>query len=64
MYDLVYDFILNTFLNAAQVGGNNPAYYEEMALLMTHTTLWLMYASLVLLIIHLFNSFRSMTRFW
>lgn len=62
MYDLVYDFILNNLLNATIHGGHQ--YYNEMALVMTHTTLWLFYASLVLLTIHLFNSFRSMTRFW
>ena len=64
MYDLVYDFIFNNLLNATQQGGQYPPFYEEMALLMTHTTMWLFYAVLVLLTIHLFNSFRSMTRFW
>lgn len=64
MYDLVYDFILNSLLNATPVGGIYPPFYEEMALMMTHTTLWLMFVALILLTIHLFNSFRSMTRFW
>jgi hypothetical protein len=62
MYDLVYDFILNSFLNTG--GAHIPLYYDELALLLTHTTLILFYVALVMLTIHLFNSFRSMTRFW
>jgi hypothetical protein len=62
MYDLVYDFIFNNLLNAVAPG--NHAYYEELGLLLTHTTMWLFYIVLVMLTVHLFNSFRSMTRFW
>lgn len=64
MYDIIYDFIKNSLLNATASGGNYPPFYEDMALMMTHTTLWLMYVCLILLTIHLFNAFRSMTRFW
>lgn len=63
MYDLVYDFIINTFL-AYGGAGSPPTYYNELALILTHTTLILMYVVLIMLIVHLFNSFRSMTRFW
>lgn len=63
MYDIVYDFILNSFLNYSGAG-SPPLYYNELALLLTHTTLILFYISLVFFIIHIFNSFRSMTRFW
>lgn len=62
MWDLVYDFITNNLLDATTPG--NHAYYDELANLMTHTTMWLFYIVLVMLIVHLFNSFRSMTRFW
>jgi hypothetical protein len=62
MYDLVYDFIMNSFLNSANVV--HHTYYEELGLLLTHITMWLFYIVLVALTIHLFNSFRSMTRFW
>lgn len=62
MWDLVYDFIANNLLNAATPA--NHVYYDELVNLMTHTTMWLFYIVLVMLIVHLFNSFRSMTRFW
>jgi len=62
MYDLVYDFIMNSLLASANI--INHSYYEELGLLLTHTTMWLFYVVLVMLIVHLFNSFRSMTRFW
>jgi succinate dehydrogenase/fumarate reductase cytochrome b subunit len=62
MYDLVYDFIVNSFLASEIVG--NHSYYEELALLLTHTTMWLFYVVLVMLTIHIFNSFRTMTRWW
>jgi hypothetical protein len=62
MWDLVYDFIFNNLLNATTPG--NHVYYEELGNLLTHVTMWLFYIVLVMLIIHLFNAFRSMTRFW
>jgi hypothetical protein len=62
MYDLVYDFIMNSLLASANIV--NHSYYEELGLLLTHVTMWLFYITLVMLVIHLFNSFRSMTRFW
>ncbi len=62
MWDLVHEFISDSLLNATTPG--NHAYYDELVNLMTHTTMWLFYAVLVMLLVHLFNSFRSMTRFW
>jgi hypothetical protein len=62
MFDLVYDFILDYLL--ASVDHDTHTYYDELAMTMTHITMWLFYTCLVLLIIHIFNSFRSMTRFW
>ena len=62
MYDLVYDFIMNNFLNTAV--HSTHAYYDELGLLLTHITMWLFYICLVALIVHVFNAFRSMTRFW
>jgi succinate dehydrogenase/fumarate reductase cytochrome b subunit len=62
MYDLVYDFIVNSFLASENIA--NHSYYEELALLLTHTTMWLFYVVLVMLTIHIFNSFRTMTRWW
>jgi hypothetical protein len=62
MYDLIYDFIYNNLLGTA-TSGTIP-YYDELALLMTHVSLWLVYAVLIMLLVHVFNSFRSMTRFW
>jgi hypothetical protein len=62
MWDLVYDFIFNNLLNATNP--SNHVYYDELGNLLTHITMWLFYLVLVLLIVHLFNAFRSMTRFW
>jgi hypothetical protein len=62
MFDLVYDFIIDTLL--ASVDHTAHTYYEELAMVMTHVTMWLFYVVLVILTIHLFNSFKSMTRFW
>jgi hypothetical protein len=62
MWDLVHDFILNNLLNAATP--INHLYYDELANLLTHVSMWLIYIVLVMLLVHLFNAFRSMTRFW
>jgi hypothetical protein len=62
MYDLVYDFIVNSFLASENIV--NHSYYEELALLLTHTTMWLFYVVLVMLTVHIFNSFRTLTRWW
>ena len=62
MYDLVYDFIVNSFLASENIV--NHIYYEELALLLTHTTMWLFYVVLVMLTVHIFNSFRTLTRWW
>jgi hypothetical protein len=61
MYDIVYEFIIDTFLDTA---GAIPQHYEALALLMTHTTMILFYFALVSLIVHVFNAFRTMTRWW
>ncbi len=61
MYDIVYEFIIDTFLDTA---GETPLYYNELALLLTHVTMILFYITLVALIVHVFNAFRSMTRWW
>lgn len=62
MFDLVYDFILDYLLGS--VDHVSHAYYDDLAMVMTHITMWLFYTVLVMLTVHLFNSFRSMTRFW
>lgn len=62
MYDLVYEFVMNTLLNSANFV--HDSYYQELGLLLTHLSMWLIYVVLIMLLIHLFNSFRSMTRFW
>lgn len=62
MYDIVHEFILDTFLGSAS--SPLPDYYNELALLFTHITMWLFYIVLVMLIVHVFNAFRSMTRWW
>jgi hypothetical protein len=62
MFDLVYDFIANYLINT--IDHTEHVYIHELTYLMTHITMWLFYAVLVMLIVHLFNSFRSMTRFW
>lgn len=62
MYDLVYEFVMNSLLNSTNVV--HHTYYEELGLLLTHVSMWLIYAVLIMLLVHLFNSFRSMTRFW
>jgi hypothetical protein len=60
MYDLVYEFITQSFLGSSLT----HLYYDELALILTHITMWLFYIVLVMLIVHIFNSFRQMTRFW
>jgi hypothetical protein len=62
MYDLVYDFIVNVLLASENVV--NHSYYEELGLMLTHVTMWLFYVVLVMLTVHIFNSFRTMTRWW
>jgi hypothetical protein len=61
MYDIVYEFIIDTFLDTA---GAIPQHYQALALLLTHTTMILFYIALVSLIVHVFNAFRTMTRWW
>jgi hypothetical protein len=60
MYDIVYEFIIDSFLNTTA----NHSYIPELALMLTHITMWLFYVVLVMLTIHIFNSFRTMTRWW
>jgi hypothetical protein len=62
MYDIVYEFIIDTFLGAANP--TNHEYYIELGNILTHITMFLFYIVLVLLIVHVFNAFRSMTRWW
>lgn len=62
MWDLVYDFVTGSLLNAGTP--SNHLYYDELANLLTHVSMWLIYIVLVMLLVHLFNAFRSMTRFW
>jgi hypothetical protein len=62
MFDLVHDFISDYLINTTDHTAH--AYIDELVYLMTHITMWLFYVVLVMLIVHLFNSFRSMTRFW
>jgi hypothetical protein len=62
MYDLVHQFIFDSLLNASDP--TNHEYYVELGNLLTHITMWLFYVVLVMLIVHIFNSFRTMTRFW
>lgn len=62
MWDLVYDFVTGSLLNATTP--TNYLYYDELANLLTHVSMWLIYIVLVMLLVHLFNAFRSMTRFW
>jgi succinate dehydrogenase/fumarate reductase cytochrome b subunit len=61
MYDIVYEFINETFLGTTI---HSHSYFDELALLLTHTTMVLFYLALVALIIHIFNAFRTMTRWW
>jgi len=61
MYDIVYEFIYDTFLGTTAY---THLYFDELALLLTHTTMVLFYLALVALIIHVFNAFRTMTRWW
>jgi hypothetical protein len=62
MYDLIYDFIMNSLLASENVV--NHSYYDELGLMLTHITMWLFYVVLVMLTVHIFNSFRTMTRWW
>jgi hypothetical protein len=61
MYDIVYEFINETFLGTTAY---THLYFADLALLLTHTTMVLFYLALVALIIHIFNAFRTMTRWW
>jgi hypothetical protein len=60
MYDLIYDFISGTLINSSYT----HQYLDELALTLTHISIWLIYFILIALLVHVFNSFRAMTRFW
>jgi hypothetical protein len=62
MYDLIYDFIMNSLLASENIV--NHTYYNELGLLLTHVSMWLIYLVLIMLLVHIFNSFRTMTRWW
>jgi hypothetical protein len=62
MYDLIYDFIMNSLLASENIV--NHSYYNELGLLLTHVSMWLIYVVLIMLLVHIFNSFRTMTRWW
>jgi hypothetical protein len=55
MFDIVYDFLLNEFLATTMTG----AYIDQLALLLTHITMWLMYLLMVRLVVWSFNIFRG-----
>jgi hypothetical protein len=57
MFDIIYDFILNEFIATATTN----VYSAQLALLLTHITLWLLYILMVRFVIWTFNVFRGIT---
>ena len=60
MYDTIYNFIVDYLIDSTAA----HSYLDDLAEVMTHVSMWLIYVVLIALLVHVFNAFRSMTRFW
>lgn len=58
MFDIIYDFILNEFIATASIIN---VMHLELALILTHITMWLLYILMVQFVIWTFNVFRGIT---
>lgn len=58
MYDLIYDFILNNLMDTT-----TGLYTTELATLLTHTSIVLIYIGIVNFTLWFFNVFRGIARF-
>lgn len=59
MYDLIYDFILNDFLATSMTGQAIP----ELAQILSHVTIFLLYYVMVQLVLWFFRIFSGILRF-
>lgn len=59
MYQLIYDFILNALI--AQTVSD--VYTTQLAMILTHTSIVLIYVALVMFIVWVFKVFANIARF-
>jgi hypothetical protein len=62
MFDMIYDFIDQYLIGSAMSGAH--LYLQDITVILTHISIWLIYIVLIMLLVHVFNAFRSMTRWW
>jgi hypothetical protein len=62
MFDMIYDFIDQYLIGSTMSGGH--LYLQDITVILTHISIWLIYIVLIMLLVHVFNAFRSMTRWW
>jgi hypothetical protein len=62
MFDTIYEFIEDYLIGSTMNGSH--VYLTEITVILTHVSIWLIYIVLIMLLVHVFNAFRSMTRWW
>jgi hypothetical protein len=62
MFDTIYEFIEDYLIGSTMHGGH--LYLTDITVILTHVSIWLIYIVLIMLLVHVFNAFRSMTRWW
>lgn len=60
MYQLIYDFINDALIGSSLV---NDAYIAQLSIILTHTSIILLYVALVFFIINLFRLVSNFMRF-
>lgn len=60
MFDLLYDFFLNDLLGSSLSGAH--FYLQELAIILTHVSMFLIYLLIVRLIIWTFDIFRGVAQ--
>ena len=60
MYELIYDFINNSLIGSVSI---SDTYIGQLSIILTHTTIILLYVALVFFIINLFRLVSNFMRF-
>ena len=60
MYELIYDFINNSLIGSVSI---SDTYINQLSIILTHTTIILLYVALVVFIINLFRLVSNFMRF-
>ena len=60
MYQLIYDFIHNSLIGSVSI---QDTYISQLSVILTHTTIILLYVALVVFIINLFKLVSNLLRF-